>query len=500
MPLNRSDNTFNGAKNLDQLSGPRTIKGSLGRKDKLDFYKFTLSSRSGFILDLTSSTGNADVKLFNDRKAVLGSSKKPGNQSERLEKDLEAGTYYVRVDRRSGEVKYKLGLSITAPSLPLSDDTLTTAENLGTVSTTLSTADLVGKSDDVDYYKFSLNQISDFNATLSGLSQYVTLNLIYDANGNNLIDTNERLSSAYGSSSGNAILSTTLPAGNYFVEVDYGGSYDASTNYQLTLAQTPRPGNLATDPGSSSNTAYDLGTLSGTFSAIDLVGLIDANDFYKFKVDQIGDFNVNLGGLAQSASLSLIYDANGNGLADSSDPSFSSNYYSGYSKENPSISTSLPIGTYFVSVSSSSSTNNTRYELNLSQTPQPGNLASDPGANANNAYNLGAISSTRTVKDVTGSFDTKDVYKFSIGKVNSLTVNSVANFPDYSASMELYFDANKNNIIDDGEYLDTDYSPSNGTISRTNPTEGDYFVFMNHRDSGSNERYELTIGVGSPVV
>ncbi len=99
----------------------------------------------------------------------------------------------------------------------------------------LVATDLVGTLDKIDYYKFSLNKSSSFNATLSGLSDGVNITLIADANGNGLIDGGEEIAFGSGSTSLNSPISRTLSPGTYFIRASYISVFN-NTAYTLTLA------------------------------------------------------------------------------------------------------------------------------------------------------------------------------------------------------------------------------------------------------------------------
>lgn len=516
MSISQTDNRPSGAQDLGSLTLSR--RGFVGQQDKIDYFKLALLPFSDLSLSLKRSSANAKVKLElrDGTGAILAQSQRSGNKLETLESaDLAAGTYYIGVKRTSGETNYILTATASSPvptpvpvpvptpvpvpvptpvPIPTPIPTTNRFLDLGILSGNASLIESVGNSSDPTFkkyrYRFEINQISDLNANLGGLSGSVSMTLFYDANGNNVVDTNETFSSASGTPTQNAVISSTFPKGTYFVELDYNGSSNTSTAYQLNLTQTSKPGNLPSDPGASSNNPYDLGTLSGTLPPlIDLVGVLDDKDVYKFKVDQIGSFNANLGGLTEGVNMTLYCDVNGNGLIDSTDPS---TYSLGSSSSNANISIPIPIGTYFLELDGGNS-GNTRYELNLSQTPKSGSLAIDPGNTPTNPFDLGTIVSSRTAIDLAGTFDELDYYKFNINAVNSLTVN-LSGISEYFY-MVLYYDANGNGLIDSNESLEG-YSGFKGTtITRTNPAAGTYFISLAPY-SGFNNLYELTVGVG----
>lgn len=109
----RSDNNQGGARPIGQLSGTRKFRGAVGIGDKTDFYSFTLRGRSSFNLSLNKLQNNVDVFLQQGKQVIVRSSK-GGKKSESISTTLEAGTYFVRVQQKSGNSKYQLTLKATS--------------------------------------------------------------------------------------------------------------------------------------------------------------------------------------------------------------------------------------------------------------------------------------------------------------------------------------------------------------------------------------------------
>jgi Bacterial pre-peptidase C-terminal domain len=111
----KSDNNQNGARPIGQLNGTRKFRGAVGIGDKTDFYSFTLSGRSSFNLSLNKLKNNVDVFLQKGNQ-VIGRSTKGGKKPEAIGTTLEAGTYFIRVQQKSGNSKYRLTLNATPES------------------------------------------------------------------------------------------------------------------------------------------------------------------------------------------------------------------------------------------------------------------------------------------------------------------------------------------------------------------------------------------------
>lgn len=113
-----SDNRLSGARNIGALNGRKILKGVVGLKDRVDYYSFRITGRSSLNLSLNKLQNNVDVFLLQGRRVISRSTKK-GKKPEAINNTtLEAGTYYVRVNQKSGNSKYRLTLNATPFSAP----------------------------------------------------------------------------------------------------------------------------------------------------------------------------------------------------------------------------------------------------------------------------------------------------------------------------------------------------------------------------------------------
>ncbi|MBD2464386.1 pre-peptidase C-terminal domain-containing protein [Oscillatoria sp. FACHB-1407] len=104
-------NTRGGALNLGSLKNRILTDGVGGAGDRSDFARFTVTGRQNLRLSLRGMTANADVQLFNQAGVAIAGSYQKGAAADRINCDLEAGTYYVRVFSTSGRTNYNLSLS-----------------------------------------------------------------------------------------------------------------------------------------------------------------------------------------------------------------------------------------------------------------------------------------------------------------------------------------------------------------------------------------------------
>jgi len=263
--------------NLGVLTGNHSIKEFVGTTEPNDYYRFILASTSNLNLSFNGLTNSADVQLIYDSNGngqadyneTLASAYGYSSYSNSISKTLGEGTYYIRVypNSASDNTIYTLNLSVTpspAASLIFPGSTLGTASNIGYLSGNTSTfKNFVGSADANEYYRFSLAGTSNFNLSLTGLTDYADVQLVYDSNGNGQADSNETLASTSGSSYSPGSISKTLGAGTYYIRV-YTNSPSYNTNYNLNLSATPAPSTTPSDPGSTLGTALDIGYLSGS--------------------------------------------------------------------------------------------------------------------------------------------------------------------------------------------------------------------------------------------
>ena len=132
--------------------------------------------------------------------------------------------------------------------------------------------------------------------------------------------------------------SKTLGAGNYYIGISQDSSNDNS-NYSLQLSATSAPASIASNPGNTLSTAYNLGNLTGTQTITEFIGSADRLDYYKFSLTGTNTITLQLSGLTDDYLYAKIYfDSNNNGLIDSGDELYSN--YAGSSR-NAQITTTL---------------------------------------------------------------------------------------------------------------------------------------------------------------
>ena len=295
-------------------------------EDLKDFYKFQVDTNSEVKIDLTRLGDNADLILYDSKEQWLGASKNLGNADENITKNLNPGTYFIRVRGVNG-IETTYNLQLTGRPLPDSGagSTQEQALDLGRLTKTKSVTDWVGDIDQTDFYKFTIDSNSTLNLGLTGMSSNANLTL-YDSN-------NTLKGSSKNSDNTDEIINTKLEPGTYFAIVN---GAPGNTNYDLQLSATP----LVDSVGNDFNSAKDIDNLTN-FNQTEWVGSFDEDDFYRFILP-----------VKSTVDLSLT-DMNGNAnftLYNNSESYIDGSFNGGNADE--AISRNLEPGTYFVQVTS----------------------------------------------------------------------------------------------------------------------------------------------------
>ncbi len=360
-----SDNTLATANDLGVLSSLRTIIDTFDDTDQTAYYQFTLNQNSDFSANISSITRTPSFTLLTDinkdgivqdTERIRGSS---FPTSGRFFRPLTAGAYFIQLSVPSfisNTVDYSVQLAATERRSNLVSDpgnSIDQAFDLGIVSAELSLKDYIGELDDSDFYKLTLPENGNLAVVVDeeGNDRINTIRIISDRNNNRIFDRGEDIVRR---SNVRDVLSTDLPAGDYFIEVD-----GATTNYDLRLSPTLKPSNIPVDPGNNIAQALDLGVLPRGRSIRDYVGTLDEFDFYKFTLAQNSNLGVVFSGETNRIFFDIFADRNGNNVAESSERV--ARRFSGRDR----LSTNLSAGTYFIRIGGASTT----YNIDITQVP-----------------------------------------------------------------------------------------------------------------------------------
>ena len=111
-------NSLKRAHNLGVLKDDQKFQEFVGQSDRKDIYKFKVKDKTDVDIELGGLSGNADLYLLNNRGKVIEKSTKGGKRAEDIERTLNPGTYYVRVQSRNKRVNADYTLNFGTTSLP----------------------------------------------------------------------------------------------------------------------------------------------------------------------------------------------------------------------------------------------------------------------------------------------------------------------------------------------------------------------------------------------
>lgn len=191
------------------------------------------------------------------------------------------------------------GLAVTADAFGISASTFHDFVGEGSVDPL---------DDFTDFYRarFLSGGPFEFTANLTQLTGDANLQLLFDANNNHVVDSGEvLLTQSHTGTTPEQFTFTVVNPGNYYVKVF---RVSGQVNYTLALAVTS-----ADRAGNSLERAKDLGNLTGTLTAADLLSRIDSTDIFRFTVASAGELSVHLSATPAGALplMEIIRDING---------------------------------------------------------------------------------------------------------------------------------------------------------------------------------------------
>ena len=239
------DNTTATATDLGNLSGRKTASGYVGFSDQRDVYRFELTHSGDVSLDLDDLTSDADLYLLDGSRSVIARSDAGGSLSESIQTELDAGEYFVIVQRYQSwnSTNYTLDLNANLDVAPDgAGNTFSTAANIGELAGLRSFNGTVGVGDDVaDLLRFSVDTTSRVVFELTGLSQDLDLFLF--------AGHQSPLARATAASNANERIEAWISPGEYYLGVLPSGQ--TASDYQLSinnLTTSPTPSPTPTPP------------------------------------------------------------------------------------------------------------------------------------------------------------------------------------------------------------------------------------------------------------
>ena len=252
-PQDNAGNSIAEARDLGAIGDSQTLSDAIGFIDPTDFYRFTLentsqitlglsglSSQPEFFASFTSldiiqdTNGNGEVDFDPSPSEVINGISGLGNS---ITQSLLAGTYFLRIFHGGRETSLDYDLTVAAVPFAAPPDgagnSLSEAREVDILTGSPTFEDFVGGVDREDFYRFNLESDSQVSLVLDGVSEFTSLILIRDFNGNGIAEFEETIAADGASLSSPARIERNLLAGTYFVEVEASGG---DTNYNLTMS------------------------------------------------------------------------------------------------------------------------------------------------------------------------------------------------------------------------------------------------------------------------
>ncbi|WP_318285954.1 pre-peptidase C-terminal domain-containing protein [Limnospira fusiformis] len=288
----------------DYSNSDRVGFGTGSSRDQVDYYGFRLNEAKSLAIALEGLSANINLELLDNSGSLIFESRNPGTADEKIEQELDPGTYYVAV-RPQGSARSPYTLKIADLGVAVDPDGQApgNVNNIGLLTDYRDTDRIGfpenGYRDVNDYRQFTLNERSSVDINLTGLRANADLELI-GSDGRDLLQRSARP----GNNDEN--IKTILDPGNYFVRVFPRGA--ARTPYEINMAASPITGSLDdTPPGQP----LDPLTEGGSISQRGLIGYteggrVDTDDYYNFTLESPGFVTVGLDGLRANANLELF--------------------------------------------------------------------------------------------------------------------------------------------------------------------------------------------------
>jgi hypothetical protein len=327
------------------------------------------------------------------------------------------------------------------PSEPSADNSFDSANEIDPLTgTPQSFTGYVGGADEVDYYRFTLDDWTDVTITLSDLVSDADIALL-DGNGNYIADS-------INSGSSSEEIFQSLGPGEYFVEVYI---YTGDTDYLMQISGDPGEPPPEDTVGNTPADAAPLGTIDGdegTIEVSEYVGATDAGDYWRLEVLQPANVEITMTGLSSDIDI-VLEDDFGSVLTSSA--------AGGSSDEVMSIP--LAPGGYFVHVYPYAGSSD--YSLIVEWTSEGVSIPDDSAGNApGQANDLGTLAGgALTASDWVGPADVSDFYAFEVTEEREVTIRMAPDSSDADVELlgpdEAFIDNSINPSSDDEEIVVT---------------------------------------------
>jgi FG-GAP repeat protein len=412
-----------------------SASGWVGFGDAQDVFKFTVETAGKFDFALEGLSSKALFNLYSEYShlGMTKYKKQKGAKSRGTNVAindilLTAGDYYIEVisgDKGKGKYNTDYDLNINGNYFPeCSVDEYEFKYGIGTPCSVVldddadaSVSDWVGLSDAQDVFKFTVDKAGEFDFALTDLSSKASFNLYYeyDHRGVTKYKKKKGASARYNKITGKtsaAFDNILLGAGDYYIEVVSGdkGKGKQNTDYDLNIngdyfpEATVDEFNFKIGVGTPDSISFEE---SNNASASGWVGFGDAQDVFKFTVDNASEFDFALTDLNSKTSFSLYREYDYKGTTRYKKVKGTKSRYNKNTGETSAVfnDISLSIGDYYVEVLSGDKGKgkyNTDYDLNINSlvpqnlsvfeaTPDGGSFSSGIGNDEDKSLLAGVV-------------------------------------------------------------------------------------------------------------
>ncbi|MBF0609623.1 MAG: hypothetical protein G8345_03570 [Magnetococcales bacterium] len=381
------------------------MPGWVGTGDSMDWYFLEVEVNSRLELTMQGMREDANLSLYNAATTqLISTSALKANLDESIIRQLEAGTYLVKVAAAPTQntnyflqIDEKPDLGTDTPFPAREMGVINSKANtftgwLGSGTTTddpLSWTEWVGTGDSLDFFRFTVATTGMVVITLGGLEADANLALL-TGDGSVVLQTSQK------TGTNDDTIFYQLGTGTHMVRVNRFASN--ATEYKLSLTTLPdSEGNLPSLAPVMVNNTCQAGW----------VGDGDLLDYYRFVSNTTGHVVLYLDGLQQNANL-LLFDSSGTvQLA-------ASNRLTGLNQDIQSI---VGVGTYYAAVQRAPAVHTT-YSLYY--------FDSDTGGDTPQTAPTLAISDEdwqTTITGWLGQGDSFDYYRFVTAMKGNLTIS-----------------------------------------------------------------------------
>jgi len=233
---------FSNAIRVSLAEGSVTLNSRLGQFHPIYFYEINLSNRSNFNSVLSGLSKDANLALYDDSNQEIASSRNRREAQDAILRQLDPGTYYIRVNRRDEDTNFSLQLSTSSVNaVSPSPENIQVPRGRRNVSY----QGLISTSDNTqpDLYQFRLSKQTQLTSRLDRLTGNANLKLFKN---------NQRIAFSDRSGTNSEAIDQRLEAGNYSIRV---GIRNGSSQYRLRLSFDSPTANRSTRHSARSNSS-----------------------------------------------------------------------------------------------------------------------------------------------------------------------------------------------------------------------------------------------------